>query len=371
MIFNIRVLGLAGLALLAGLLAPAPQVWGETPAAAAGQLRARLQQVLDQQEQAQNALQESQREQARLEAEVVGAESEAKDLARQERESAARLPQVRQEIQELAPRVRRLRSLHASHLRALYLFGAEASQSLLASAVDFRDVLTRSQAFTWLLEADQRRLEELSTRVRRLGELQALLAFRQNEAQEVGKRLQEQAKHLESLRLARLRTQEELKQRQQALAANLATLQEAETRLARTFTLPSDSPPRAASPPVDILQAKGQLASPVRGRVLSGQEPGQRGVLMEAQPGSPVRAPWDGVVVHASVLPGYGRVVVVDHGMRVHTVLAHLGTLSVEPGQAVKAGQTLGAVDLNGRIYLEVRRETRPENPLHWLRLGP
>ena len=75
--------------------------------------------------------------------------------------------------------------------------------------------------------------------------------------------------------------------------------------------------------------------------------------------------------IDASVLPGYGRVVVVDHGMRVHTVLAHLGTLSVEPGQAVKAGQTLGAVDLNGRIYLEVRRETRPENPLHWLRLGP
>jgi septal ring factor EnvC (AmiA/AmiB activator) len=43
----------------------------------------------------------------------------------------------------------------------------------------------------------------------------------------------------------------------------------------------------------------------------------------------------------------------------------------VAGGQAVAAGAVLGQVGGDGRLYLEVRREARPENPLDWLRLGP
>ncbi len=353
---------------------PAAAAWAETPDDAARELRGRLHHVLDQQEESQAALEKLQRELARLDLEMAQAEEESRQLGRQAREIAERLPEVRQEVRELAPQVRRLRALYARHLRALYLFGPEASQSLLASAVDFHDVLARSQAFTWLLEADHRHLERLAERSRRLGELQALLAWRQNEVQEVASRLEEQQQRLLSLRQARLAAAEQLKKRQQALDLSLAALKEAEARLARTFTLPAEEPPRASGRPAgtgNILEAKGSLALPVEGRVLSAPGPGARGVVIQAQPGSPVRSPWAGTVVHASYLAGYGRVVVVDHGERVHTVLAHLGPLSVEAGQVIKAGQTLGAVDENGRLYLEVRREARPENPLEWLRLGP
>lgn len=368
--FNLASRALAVLPLLAALCLALPAL-AESPDTAARELRQRLDQVLDQQEENQATLENLRRNLGRLEAEMAQAEADARDLARQEREIAARLPEVAQEVRDLAPQVRRLRAIHAQHLRALYLFGAEAGQSLLANAVDFHDVLTRSQAFTWLLEADQRRLEELAGRARRLAELQALLAYRQNEAQEVQLRLAEQRERYQALGQAQRQAQEEVQKRQQALELNLAALREAESRLARTFTLAPESAPRAAPKDAGILRAKGSLAPPVQGRLLGAVGSGQRGVLLEAPAGSPVRAPWDGTVVHASHLAGYGRVVVVDHGQRVHTVLAHLGPLSVEAGQAVKAGHTLGAVDANGRLYLEVRRESRPENPLEWLRLGP
>ncbi|MFH1033731.1 MAG: peptidoglycan DD-metalloendopeptidase family protein [Pseudomonadota bacterium] len=367
------ILAALGLVLLCTGL-PADAARAETPDAAAHELRQRLHQVLDQQEESQTALEGLQRDLARLDMEMAQAEQESWQLTRQEQQIADRLPEVRQEVEALSPQVRRLRELHARHLRALYLFGPEASQSLLSSAVDFHDVLTRSQAFTWLLEADQRRLEELSGRARRLSELQAILSLRQNEVQEVRQRLEQQQRRLLELRQARLAAAEELKKRQQALALNLTALREAEARLARTFTLPAEDTPRPAGPRAKaggILGAKGRLAPPVEGRLLTRPGGASHGVLLEAQPGSPVRSPWAGTVVHASFLAGYGRVVVVDHGERVHTVLAHLGPLSVEAGQAVAAGQTLGAVDENGRLYLEVRREARPENPLEWLRLGP
>jgi septal ring factor EnvC (AmiA/AmiB activator) len=370
--FSLSVTGSILAALCLILLSGAAQA--ETPDAAARALRDRLHGVLDQRDQSQAALEDLQRDLARLDMDMAQAEQESQQLTAQERDIAARLPEVRREVRDLAPQVRLLRAQHARHLRTLYLFGPEASQSLLASAVDFHDVLTRSQAFTWLLEADQRRLEELTARSRQLNELQSLLAYRQNEAQEVRQRLEEQQERLLALRQARLAAREELKKRQQALELNLEALKEAEARLARTFTLPPEEAPPSAAPKPQaggILGAKGRLALPVEGRLLSSPSAGGRGVLIQAQPGSPVRSPWAGTVVHAGHLAGYGRVVVVDHGERVHTVVAHLGPLSVEAGQVIAAGQTLGGVDENGRLYLEVRRETRPENPLEWLRLGP
>lgn len=112
-----------------------------------------------------------------------------------------------------------------------------------------------------------------------------------------------------------------------------------------------------------LKEAEARLALPVEGWLLGGPESSGQGVVIQAQPESAVRSPWAGTVVHAFYLAVYGCVVV-DHGERVHTVLAHLGPLSVEAGQAIQAGQILGAVDENGRLYLEVRREARPENPL-------
>jgi septal ring factor EnvC (AmiA/AmiB activator) len=95
------------------------------------------------------------------------------------------------------------------------------------------------------------------------------------------------------------------------------------------------------------------------------------GLIIQAPPGAPVRAPWEGTVVHAAPLAGYGLVLVLDHGARVHTVLAHLGGLRAEAGQRVAAGQVVGQVDPGGRLYLEVRKAAKPENPMEWLRLDP
>jgi septal ring factor EnvC (AmiA/AmiB activator) len=43
----------------------------------------------------------------------------------------------------------------------------------------------------------------------------------------------------------------------------------------------------------------------------------------------------------------------------------------VENGQEIKAGQAVGVLDDAGLLYLEVRRSTRPENPLDWLSISP
>jgi murein DD-endopeptidase MepM/ murein hydrolase activator NlpD len=78
--------------------------------------------------------------------------------------------------------------------------------------------------------------------------------------------------------------------------------------------------------------------------------------------GRPVRAPNAGRVVAARDLFFTGKTVIVDHGLGVFSMFAHLSRLDVAEGTMVEPRQLLGAVGATGRV-------TGPH--LHWaLRVG-
>lgn len=104
----------------------------------------------------------------------------------------------------------------------------------------------------------------------------------------------------------------------------------------------------------------------------SGEGAIHRGVDICAPIGTPVRAAADGVVVHAQVMSGFGRLVVIDHGNGYQTYYAHLSRFAVIPGQEIRQGEVLGAVGASGRVtaphlHYEVRRHGNPENPVRYM----
>jgi len=72
-------------------------------------------------------------------------------------------------------------------------------------------------------------------------------------------------------------------------------------------------------------------------------------------------------VDHAGPLSGWGQVVILDLGPGWRVVIAGLDTVTVQPGQRVTDGQSLGASD-TGDVYFELRREDRPVDPGPYLR---
>ena len=54
------------------------------------------------------------------------------------------------------------------------------------------------------------------------------------------------------------------------------------------------------------------------------------------------------MVVHAAYLGIYGNCVVVDHGLGVQSLYAHLSSMDVKEGDAVEKGQTLGRSGTTG-----------------------
>jgi murein DD-endopeptidase MepM/ murein hydrolase activator NlpD len=73
--------------------------------------------------------------------------------------------------------------------------------------------------------------------------------------------------------------------------------------------------------------------------------------------GTPVGAPNAGRVVLAQNLYFSGNTVVLDHGLGLYSLLAHLSVIDVQEGDAVSSGQEIGKVGATGRV-------TGPH--LHW-----
>jgi murein DD-endopeptidase MepM/ murein hydrolase activator NlpD len=73
--------------------------------------------------------------------------------------------------------------------------------------------------------------------------------------------------------------------------------------------------------------------------------------------GTPIKAPNSGRIVAARELYFSGNTVIIDHGLGVFSMLAHLSQLDVREGEMVSAGQIVGLVGATGRV-------TGPH--LHW-----
>lgn len=98
----------------------------------------------------------------------------------------------------------------------------------------------------------------------------------------------------------------------------------------------------------------------------------KKGIEIASKEGSAIRAVSGGDVVYADWLRGYGLVVILDHGNNYFTFYAHASKLSVREGATVAKGAVLGETGSSGLtnrsiLYFELRRGTKPVNPLTWL----
>ena len=98
----------------------------------------------------------------------------------------------------------------------------------------------------------------------------------------------------------------------------------------------------------------------------------KKGIEIASKEGSAIRAVSGGHVVYADWLRGYGLVVIMDHGNNYFTLYAHASKLLVKEGETVAKGAVLGETGSSGLtnrsiLYFELRKGTKPVNPLRWL----
>lgn len=134
---------------------------------------------------------------------------------------------------------------------------------------------------------------------------------------------------------------------------------------------------RASLPEPPAPSGKG-LVWPVRGKVISGFGPKEKGlqndgINIAAALGTPIAAAEDGVVAYAgNELRGFGNLVLIKHGNGMTTAYAHAEEILVKRGDTVGKGQIIAKVGQTGsvhapQLHFEVRRGKQPVDPMTYL----
>jgi murein DD-endopeptidase MepM/ murein hydrolase activator NlpD len=138
----------------------------------------------------------------------------------------------------------------------------------------------------------------------------------------------------------------------------------------------------AAAPPEANAPAQAAMQWPVAGSVTSAfgerknpmgaGEDFHPGLDIAADQGAPISAAAAGRVVSAGPDGGYGNLIVVDNGNGVTTRYGHCSQIYARIGEAVAAGQPIGAVGSTGHstgphLHFEVRVGDKPVDPAPYL----
>ena len=123
-----------------------------------------------------------------------------------------------------------------------------------------------------------------------------------------------------------------------------------------------------------ILPVKGILGHGFGWRrdPFTGQREFHKGIDISAPTGRKIMAPADGIVVKASKLQGYGRVIYLSHGNGMMTRYGHLSEFNVKLGQKVSRGSVIGFVGSSGRstgphLHYEVLVHSQKINPMKYI----
>ncbi|MFW2438559.1 MAG: murein hydrolase activator EnvC family protein [Arenicellales bacterium] len=125
-------------------------------------------------------------------------------------------------------------------------------------------------------------------------------------------------------------------------------------------------------------ELRGQLKLPVEANVVvrfgARRQIGNlrwKGIILAGELGSDIHAVYDGRVVYADWMRGFGLLLIIDHGDSFLSLYGHNESILVEEGDWVATGQTVASMGKSGGsskpgLYFEIRHKGKPQNPLRW-----
>ena len=319
------------------------------------------------------------------ELERLGAEQRLRQAEQQE--IALRLEEVEAAIAERGERIEELetaqreRELYlAFRLREIYKEGPERTLRQFVGGRGVERYWSGLRYATYLSERDGRVLREFRATEQELQDERQGLLQRRAELRRVDEELARARQRVIATQRQRTRLLEEIRDDASRREAAIGELEAAATALG---SLVDSLVPGATAPNLDVHKFRGLMDWPADGEVRAGfgsvVHPRFRtrvphpGLDIEGDFNTSIRSVFDGQVVFAAWMRGYGLTAIVDHGGGIMSVYAHASVLLVEPGDQVVRGQSLGRVGETGSLsgpylYFELRVDGEPADPLDWLR---
>jgi septal ring factor EnvC (AmiA/AmiB activator) len=325
----------------------------------------------------------------RIDRDIQAATAELKEQQIQLQEAEAALQDIEKNNARISSELVGLKRSYAGRVRALYKMSRSGYAAAVFASDGLDDGLKRIRYLGVIAERDRALMRDYGSALNALAVRQAGI-FEKKEAIFGRKRTieDEEAKFLSRKRkkaalLASVREEkglyeQTLRELEESSVSLWAMVKKAEQeRKAAKAVRPSQ--PKAAR---NAGPGTGRLPWPAAGRVLTRfgmqRHPQfkamvfRRGIEIEVREGEPVRAVSDGQVAYSDWYKGYGKLVIVEHGPGFYTLYGNLSRLDLNKGDPVARGQVLGLAGETGslkgaKLYFEIRRNGEAQDPLAWL----
>ena len=266
-------------------------------------------------------------------------------------------------------------------LRTIYKEGPVYPLKIMFSSNNLTDLLQKFKYMNLIARQDsellyeyKNKLEHIKENKRALYETRAKIIYLKEKAK-VKKNEIERTKKIKSKFLKRIKKKKSLniRTRKELVAAsnNLNNL----IKKLRVKLISGEG--------LEISDKKGRLNLPLNGPILNkfGRKRVKEydsyivynGINVKATKGTHVKAIFDGKILFAGELEGYGNLIIVGHGDKYHSLYGHLDDINVSVDRVVKTGEIIGlsgdSGSLEGEVlYFELRRNGKPIKPLSWFR---
>lgn len=312
----------------------------------------------------------------KLSASIKTQEKELRRIEKKKDETEKEISKINTEIYDLSDRLSvRLQRLK-KYVVDLYKGKHEVRALLLLSSVDYQDLVKRSRYLT-LAAYDENRIirgysediKELLDKKERLRSLQKTLEGQIKEIKNRRYRLKKSIEKKDAL-LALIRKKRRERERE------IERLKEASMRLQDMLKSMKVKKIPSSILGKGFLSLKGHLPWPVSGRIIKNygnfnRDFSKDGIVIRMNGSEKVKAVAGGRIVYADTFPGYGRLVIIDHGNGYHTLYGNLSEFSIRKGDLIIEGIEIGSASLSENreyrdLYFEIRYKGRPINPEQW-----
>lgn len=320
----------------------------------------------------------------RLDRQLAEATKRRSQLSQKAEKLGLDIQRLNRELQELNSGLKDLRERFSQRMVALYKAQKTSIILYLLSEDDLSGALRKFHSWRVILQKDVELIHQYSEDMERRRRLKERLLAYHRELVQASKELEkweEEIQRQRQQRRATLRTIQREKDLQKRTLAEFEKAAERLQRLIKSLQEAARHKPSKKRQVMGFTAQKGRLPLPVNGKVTRGF--GRQvhplwktftlnnGVVFSAPLGEEVRAVYEGTVVFAGWLRGYGNVLIIDHGDGYFTLCGHLSQITKREGDLVEQGEVVGYVGATGSmegptLYFEIRKGGRALDPSPW-----
>jgi len=290
------------------------------------------------------------------------------------------LAKLSQKIKITERQLARQKNMLGKRLRALHKEGKMFPVRVLFSAEDYNDLIQKMKYMDILMSHDsrifenfQKRWQQFKEEERKLSEAkEKMIQFetaalqKKNEIDNEKKNKSKFLKSIKNKKIYFIQARKELLKASENLNSLIAKLEQK----------------KIAGEGLSFSDKKGHLFFPVSGKIVSrfGRIRDKRfqsyiinnGLNLKVNKGTEVHPIYQGSVLFAGSLEGYGNLIILGHGDKYHSLYGHLEKILVQTGDYVHEDRTIGLSGDSGSLvgetlYFELRHKGKPIDPVPWL----